>query len=644
MGKRNIAKYKKKKQQDIDDNLNDSNIDNVSLRDLQTILNEINSDSLTDREHITTVLSSYQFRMDDKEMISIITSPSFLAPLVSLLNDNYYQIKYQAISALINIIVSFSECEVEMIILTNTDLINLSVIIIKEFIVFDKKSSEHVKVLKTLSNLLDLYMLLFDLYNEEIDAKVNYAIIINEVMNLIISNKELLNDDLYLSCNLMLGGYFAKKIIPLSNEIKAYLEIANVILNDTTSSECIKNSFAYNMFYITCANNETLKSNNINLLPKIIERIYVNMSNESNIIAKIDSLNKEVLKLANEAKENDETATIKQQIKNIDKEVNSHLLCMKVYEDIIEAINIENTSTAQNANVAENDYEEIEDENENEIEEEIDTNDKFADVISNAVNDVLKEDNYAPLRKMLSDTFMVSLSKYCDLSKSINQFLIHDTDKMLTLKENIEEIEFISLSMINNILAKFASNVINENYAISLFAFLMSKIQKCEKNVELLSLYTTTLRNLITKFTIKNINDDQYQILYQIIIKTENAFIKSNLIDVMTTFAIRDKKFIVGKLLKDLIMNQSQIEVISHLANSFMDLFCDDDLESNKILKELGIIEMMKQGANEFRARMKNAKIAKEIDKDTFAYIKETLLNMKRFVKYKENSFIQLHI
>lgn len=644
MGKRNIAKYKKKKQQDIDDNLNDSNIDNVSLRDLQTILNEINSDSLTDREHITTVLSSYQFRMDDKEMISIITSPSFLAPLVSLLNDNYYQIKYHAISALINIIVSFSECEVEMIILTNTDLINLSVIIIKEFIVFDKKSSEHVKVLKTLSNLLDLYMLLFDLYNEEIDAKVNYAIIINEVMNLIISNKELLNDDLYLSCNLMLGGYFAKKIIPLSNEIKAYLEIANVILNDTTSSECIKNSFAYNMFYITCANNETLKSNNINLLPKIIERIYVNMSNESNIIAKIDSLNKEVLKLANEAKENDETATIKQQIKNIDKEVNSHLLCMKVYEDIIEAINIENTSTAQNANVAENDYEEIEDENENEIEEEIDTNDKFADVISNAVNDVLKEDNYAPLRKMLSDTFMVSLSKYCDLSKSINQFLIHDTDKMLTLKENIEEIEFISLSMINNILAKFASNVINENYAISLFAFLMSKIQKCEKNVELLSLYTTTLRNLITKFTIKNINDDQYQILYQIIIKTENAFIKSNLIDVMTTFAIRDKKFIVGKLLKDLIINQSQIEVISHLANSFMDLFCDDDLESNKILKELGIIEMMKQGANEFRARMKNAKIAKEIDKDTFAYIKETLLNMKRFVKYKENSFIQLHI
>ena len=502
MGKRNIAKYKKKKQQDIDDNLNDSNIDNVSLRDLQTILNEINSDSLTDREHITTVLSSYQFRMDDKEMISIITSPSFLAPLVSLLNDNYYQIKYHAISALINIIVSFSECEVEMIILTNTDLINLSVIIIKEFIVFDKKSSEHVKVLKTLSNLLDLYMLLFDLYNEEIDAKVNYAIIINEVMNLIISNKELLNDDLYLSCNLMLGGYFSKKIIPLSNEIKAYLEIANVILNDTTSSECIKNSFAYNMFYITCANNETLKSNNINLLPKIIERIYVNMSNESNIIAKIDSLNKEVLKLANEAKENDETATIKQQIKNIDKEVNSHLLCMKVYEDIIEAINIGDTSTAQNANVAENDYEEIEDENENEIEEEIDTNDKFADVISNAVNDVLKEDNYAPLRKMLSDTFMVSLSKYCDLSKSINQFLIHDNDKMLTLKENIEEIEFISLSMINNILAKFASNVINENYAISLFAFLMSKIQKCAQNVELLSLYPTTLRNLITNFTI----------------------------------------------------------------------------------------------------------------------------------------------
>lgn len=644
MGKRNIAKYKKKKQQDINENIDENNIDNASLRDLQTILNEINSDSLTDREHITTILSSYQFRMDDKEMLSIITSPSFLAPLVSLLNDNYYQIKYNTIGALINIIVSFSECEVEIIILTNTDLINLSVKIIKEFIVFDKKSSEHVKVLKTLSNLLDLYMLLFDLYNEEIDSKVNYALIINEVMNLVTMNKDLLNDDLYLSCNLMLGGYFSKKMIPLSNEIKAYLELANVILNDTTSSECIKNSFAYNMFYLTCANNEALKSNNINLLPKIIERIYSNISNEGNIISKVDSLNKNVMQLANEGKENNETATIKQQIKNIDKEVNSHLLCMKVYEDIIEGINIENTNITQNENVTEDDYEEIEDENENEIEEEIDTNDKFADVISNAVNDVLKEDNYAPLRKMLTDTFMISLSKYCDLSKSINQFLIHDTDKMLTLKENIEEIEFISLSMINNILAKFANNIINENYAISLFSFLMSKIQKCEKNNDLLSLYTTTLRNLITKFTIKNINDDQYQILYQIFIKIENAFIKSNLIDVMTTFAIRDKKFIVGKILKDLIMNQSQIEVISHLVNSFMDLFCNDDLESNKILKDLGVIEMMKQGLNEFKSRMKNAKVAKEIDKDTFAYIKETLLNMKRFIKYKEKSFIQLHI
>ena len=75
-----------------------------------------------------------------------------------------------------------------------------------------------------------------------------------------------------------------------------------------------------------------------------------------------------------------------------------------------------------------------------------------------------------------------------------------------------------------------------------------------------------------------------------------------------------------------------------------MDIFSEDDLESNKFLKELGIVAMMKEGANEFKNRMKTAKKSKLIDKEGYDYIKETLMNLKRFVKYKEDSFAKLNI
>lgn len=53
---------------------------------------------------------------------------------------------------------------------------------------------------------------------------------------------------------------------------------------------------------------------------------------------------------------------------------------------------------------------------------------------------------------------------------------------------------------------------------------------------------------------------------------------------------------------------------------------------------------MMKEGANEFKNRMKTAKKSKLIDKEGYDYIKETLMNLKRFVKYKEDSFAKLNI
>ena len=146
----------------------------------------------------------------------------------------------------------------------------------------------------------------------------------------------------------------------------------------------------------------------------------------------------------------------------------------------------------------------------------------------------------------------------------------------------------------------------------------------------MLSLFGLTFRNLVTKYNyIKNINEEQYQILYNISINTKDSFVKGNMIDIIAALAARDKKYIIGKAFKDLLTNENNIEIVAHLSNAFMDIFSEDDLESNKFLKELGIVAMMKEGANEFKNRMKTAKKSKFIDKEGYDYIKETLMNLK---------------
>ena len=132
--------------------------------------------------------------------------------------------------------------------------------------------------------------------------------------------------------------------------------------------------------------------------------------------------------------------------------------------------------------------------------------------------------------------------------------------------------------------------------------------------------------------------------LLTLIIKTNDNFIKCNIIDIISLCSCADNKFEIGEKLKELFYNQNHIEVLSHVINAFMDLFKEDDLESNKYLKKIEIINIMKNGINEFKNRMKLAKKNKDIDKDEYEYIKETFINMKRFIKYKEDSFKQMNI
>ena len=649
MGKRNLKKYKHKINiNDKDNNDIDDFSDVESLKDLQTILNALQSGDAETREHITNFLSIHQFNIEDKNLIEIISSIPFIKTLTNMLNDHFYQIRYNAISALNNIIISFNMIDLENILLTNTDFFDLSIKIIKDFGNVEKNNPEHIKRIRCLKNLFDLYMLIIDLYSEDIENKIKFNPIVDEVLKIIIDKKDLVNEELLSYCLNFLGNVFSVEIIQLTNEssyLKKFLDEGNNYINKTNINENIKSLYNYCLFYLCCTNDEFLKKNNINLLPKIIDYIYLKVSSE-NSLSLLYSLGDEINKIAHDKMKIDENNNlnldIKEKAKILNNEIISLLNNIKCFQDIIDSIELPNNNNEQ---INMEDYEEIEEDIEDLNEND---NDKYEEYIHKSISETISINNYEPVQKMINQQLLNHLSTLCNIHSKINEFYINEVDKLLIVRTNLEEIEYDALSLINNIIIKFP-NIPNKEFIESLYNFItlnFSKIVINENNYEKLSLLMLVFRTILDKFSgyFKNFDDNDYNNLFSIIIKTNDTFIKCNTIDIISFCACIDNKFQIGEKLKELFFNQNNIEVLSHVINAFMDIFKGDDLESNKYLKNIQIIDIMKKGVNEFKNRMKSSKKNNEIDKEGYDYVKDTFINLKRFIKYKENSFKEFNI
>ena len=656
MGKRNIQKYKQRKnindkEYETDESENVSNIE--SLNNLQTILDILQSGDSKTREQITNFLSIHQFDIDDQNIINIVSSIPFIKTLTNMLNDNFYQVRYNAISALNNIIISFNVIDIENILLTQTNFIELSIMNIKDFSSVEKNNVEHIKRIRTLKNLFDLYSLIIDLYSEDIQNKIKFNKIVDEILTIIIDKKDLVNEEFLGYCLNFLGNIFSVEIITLTNEsnyLKKFIEEGNKYINDINTNEYIKILYNYSLFYLCSTNNDFLKQNNIILLPKIIDFIYLKISSQNSLVS-LYSLGDDINKIAHDKMKIEDSdkdlisnnIDIKERAKLVDKEVNSLLNCLKCFQDIIDSIEILNTDNNEQINM--DDYEEIEDDfdDKNDID-----NNKFEECIHKSISEIISVNNFEPVQKMINQTLLNHLSTLCNIHSKINEFYINEVDKLLVIRTNLDEIEYDSLSLINNIIIKFP-NIPNKEFIESLYNFITSKLGKIIINDnynEILSLMMLVLRTILDKYSgnFKNFSDNDYINLLSIIGKTNDNFIKCNIIDIISFCSCIDNKFEIGEKLKELFYNQSNIEVLSHVINAFMDIFKGDDLESNKYLKKIEIINIMKNGINEYKNRMKLSKKNKDIDKEEYEYIKETFINMKRFIKYKEDSFKQLNI
>ena len=682
MGKRNFNKYKKKRYNQTTQQKDSSTIEDTanasSLKDVQTILNSINNNDVSTREHIATLLSSYQFDENDKAMLSIVQNKIFTQALVSLLNDNFYQVRYQTVSAIMNIITSFDDCSIETTMLMETEFISYSVQIIKDFINFDKKTSEHVRIIRTLLSLLDLYMLIFDLWNDEIELKVDFTPFIASMIELILNHKELLNEELYMKLVKVIGCFFSVKDVLLNQNDEKILFIIDMLckeINSEGNNELKQSINVFCLFYICCNYYSKNNSNNQTIM-NIIDKVNTIVSNE-NTFTKINEmlteLDNEIINIVTESKkeenkkededmntttnqnstvnkENDLDEILTNKINTIDNMLNALINYFKIFEEITEALPFTNDTPKNNDTpINDEDYEEIEEDDEDNNINKMQININVGNVdenIKKVLLPILSVNNYTPVTTMLNQKLMELLSKYCSLNFKTNQFYINTTDKMLNIPDNVSEIKQTAISILNNIILKTPS-LFNQTYIESLLSFLISNIQLFINNITgtsstLFSLYIMTLKNVITKFTyLKTFPDSLYTCLLTLIDNSKDSFIKCSVIDAFALIAEKSAKWDICEELKKFLYKESDIEVLCHIVNAFMDIYSGDVQVSDGYLKNSGVVQMMKDSYGEFKKRMKEYKhnIGNGNDEEGYDYIKETFVNMKRFVKYKEKHF-----
>jgi hypothetical protein len=666
MGKKNLKKYKQKKnidQEDYAEKVLDHEMPSMIFKDIQSAIDKLKSPDLELRNYFTTVLATYQFQDKKEENIkNIFTSPQVLSELVNLLSDKLYQIKYNTISALSNIIISFSDTDIDKTLLKQTNFFNLSISIIKDFPNVEKDSKEYMKRIRTMKNLLDLYMLIIDMSEDILNNnnKINFNKIIYELLSLLINSTDFVNEDLFLHVNKFFCCAFSTFIFQISsikdndfiNLLKNYIDKLNNLFNDKETSSIKKSYICYILIYINLINFDYFNQININLLPNLIEYSFNELTKDNlliNLNLFIETVNKieEDKKITDKDNEiNEETNNdIKLKAKIVYEEVESIYNYLKIYQEIITDVDIPSLEQEKN-NINLSEYEEIEDEND---ENKINNEDKFDEIVQKTLNQILSLNNYEPLKKMLNQKIMNNLSILCDLENKLGDYYINESDKILLIKEELGEIEYLSLSIINNIFLKYQKFITLE-YVNSLYLFLGNKINvlitNIEKNEYFLSLVILTLRTLLDKYNgnFKNFQDNDYINLFNIIKKTKDNFIKCNIIDIISFCSCVDNKFSIGGELKNLLFSENNIEVLSHVINAFMDIFKNDDFESNKYLKEIDIINLFSKGISEFKNKFKLAKKENSLEPESIGYCKDTFLNMKRFIKYKENSFKELKL
>jgi hypothetical protein len=503
---------------------------------------------------------------------------------------------------------------------------------------------EQTKINKVLKAAMDLLLLIIELYDSDENKnyiKLNFNNLIKCSVEFIL-NSGSISEEVILSTCLFMTNLLSLKVFPIEdqngNNLLNFIEFAqNIVKDKATSSKAnvlVVSSFRCSLFYIYCSlfsSGSNSDAVNAEFIQFLINSIYSNIN--FGVVNQIEELNNSIQNyIKNPSSENNnnngmtieldkesnkDNSNLKDKIKITEENIRSTIIYLKTFTDIINSVELKNSNPNDDFM---NEEEEIDDEveiitNENDSENEIEKN------ISIIVNNLFKNSNYEPLLKMLKFEFLPKLIKFFD-NLSIEEFLINDFDKMIVIKELLFDLEYHTLSIINNIIQNYEQVFIDDTKLLSTTAFTIIKrlqIEEYSKNQDFLTVLLTTYRSILEKY--KNVgnmiiaegmNNAEFDFKSLFVILNNNindSFIKINIVDIISyIYSLpghsKEVNNEICKLLYNICLNEKDMEVLSHVLNAYFDIYKEDDYESNFILRSNGVVDLMKLGVNEFKIKV----------------------------------------
>ena len=589
MGKRN----KKKKNKEIfsknEENEEEIFEMNLNLNNEKIELNLENLEKMIENKNFDEIEKISLFLSNNETIENEIFSLKFLKKFFEL-NFNIdlnIEIKNNIILSMINILNQNNSIEIKIIL--NEFLLKD----LEKILNFYEKNSN----LNFYENVFNLLNLIIEIISEKENFNdFNFDEIIN-ILILFIKNNNLINFSLNSLLNLT--NNFIIKINEKNNLIFFVNNFNNNFNNNNLNFNLI-------LFYILISNFSQIPNNKKILL--ILIETFFQKTTENFLLFKnnILNLNEKINEILNE--ENN---------KNFNKNFNfdNYEIIIKNYQNLIKTLSdiIENFTIEKN-------------ENENEL--------------SILMSKILKKNfDLKTFEKNIQNSNFFIIIEFL-FNKNFDSFVLKNDDKLIIIKEEINEIIFNIFSIFNNIL-----NYIKH---LKLIDICFKYIKNFNfYNFELISLLIIILKNLY-----ENSDLIKYKIDYKILFSILNKFIfddeiKINIIDIISLiysdenktnsndFYLTNKE--INSLLKTLLYNEKNLIVIAHIINAFMDIYKWDDEKLNKNLKNSEILILFKNGLNELKNKKNSLFKTEEINNNENDYVNETIENMKRFIEYKKN-------
>ena len=668
MGKKKLKKSNIKQKNNNNENTTNNNLsyniideneeEELDVKiDLKKFLDIINNNNSSDIYRLTTFLVNYNYDIlcqeEEKRSKEIfaLTSNNFLLPYLNIylsnnINEYTKKIKYNIISSIINIFSAFSEnskYEINYKYLYNKIL---SEIFYQSLLSYSKENNllnlkDNINY-KTIIIIFDLFQLIIDIIknDEKINSNknlINYDLIINILINEYIFNN---NDiDVKNKAQFLLFSLTSNFYIEINDKNNTKILLSNIINN--TNKNNIDSFLYFISFYLSICHKD------INSLKIILEKINdltkdINLFNKD--INDLFQFLSQIFELEDKNNLTNNINTINLDITDdeIQKKLNTFLLncktlygLIKIYSDIIE-----NISDGVNGGI-------------------IYPDDLFLNNMTLSINKIFSNANKA-LNQCYNNNFISSLIKLIDnIEKNkMESYYMNNNDSILRIKEYLNEIILLIFGIINNIILKLNHKFKKEDINILLNIIYIKLNNYKSTDDEEIPLIILLLRNMLEKKNINieyiiefNKNEDLTSLDYKLLFCIFNYYlnddnIKINIIDIIafiySTEITNDNNWYemikeINNLLITLLYNEKNIEIVSHVINAFMDIYQWDDVTLNQILKNSNVLNIMSNGIKTFKKKMDNQYKLNELTDDTYEYISETLDNMKRFIKYKEN-------